>query len=214
MTTPPETTLGAFVPFLKALSNPIRAQIVEFLLSGERCVCEMTGSLDVSQPLVSHHLALLRDAGLVLQRSEGTRTYYSIAWARFDGDLQGFLAAVAELRASSGRDGAASAACLAAEPRQQRPGLICNEKENTVRIKILGSGCANCQKLYLLAAEAADELGVADAELVKVEDFPTIMSYGVMTTPALVIDGVVVLSGKVPPKAEVVALLREAGTAR
>ena len=80
-----------FVPFFKAFCNPTRAQIIEFLLGGERCVCEMTGPLDQSQPLVSHHLALLRDAGLLNMRNEGTRTYYSIDWERFDGDLQGFL---------------------------------------------------------------------------------------------------------------------------
>ena len=87
-----------FVPFFKAFCNPTRAQIIEFLLGGERCVCEMTGPLDVSQPLVSHHLALLRDAGLLSMRGEGARTYYSINWERFDGDLKGFLEHVERLR--------------------------------------------------------------------------------------------------------------------
>jgi DNA-binding transcriptional ArsR family regulator len=87
-----------FVPFFKALCNSTRAQIIEFLLSGERCVCEMTGPLDVSQPLVSHHLALLRDAGLVRMRDEGTRTYYSLDWERFDGDLKDFQGYVERLR--------------------------------------------------------------------------------------------------------------------
>lgn len=87
-----------FVPFFKALCNSTRAQIIEFLLGGERCVCEMTGPLDQSQPLVSHHLALLRDAGLVMMRNEGARTYYSIDWERFDGDLRSFLDHVARLR--------------------------------------------------------------------------------------------------------------------
>jgi len=58
----------------------------------------MTGPLDVSQPLVSHHLAFLRDAGLVRMRDEGARTYYSIDWERFDGDLKGFLEYVERLR--------------------------------------------------------------------------------------------------------------------
>ena len=89
-----------FMPFFKAFCNPIRAQIIEFLLSGERCVCEMTGPLDQSQPLVSHHLALLRDAGLVVMRSEGARTYYSIDWERFDGDLKGFLDCLERLRSA------------------------------------------------------------------------------------------------------------------
>ena len=89
-----------FIPFFKALCNPTRAQIIEFLLGGERCVCEMTGPLDVSQPLVSHHLALLRDAGLLSMRGEGARTYYSIDWERFDGDLKGFLEHVERLRSA------------------------------------------------------------------------------------------------------------------
>ena len=89
-----------FVPFFKAFCNPTRAQIIEFLLGGERCVCEMTGPLDQSQPLVSHHLALLREAGLVRMRDEGARTYYSIDWERFDGDLKGFLKYVERLRSA------------------------------------------------------------------------------------------------------------------
>ena len=89
-----------FVPFFKAFCTSTRAQIIEFLLGGERCVCEMTGPLDVSQPLVSHHLAFLRDAGLVRTRDEGARTYYSIDWERFDGDLKGFLAYVERLRSA------------------------------------------------------------------------------------------------------------------
>ena len=93
-------TMNDFVPFFKAFCNSTRAQIIEFLLGGERCVCEMTGPLDQSQPLVSHHLALLRDAGLVRMRNEGTRTYYSIDWERFDGDLKGFLDYLERLRSA------------------------------------------------------------------------------------------------------------------
>ncbi len=93
-------TIEDYVPLFKALSNATRAQIMEFLLSGERCVCEMTGPLDLSQPLVSHHLGLLRDAGLVNMRDEGARTYYSVNRERFDADLQGFIAHVERLRAT------------------------------------------------------------------------------------------------------------------
>jgi len=100
-----------FVPFFKAFCNSTRAQIIEFLLGGERCVCEMTGPLDVSQPLVSHHLALLRDAGLVRMRSEGARTYYSIDWERFDGDLAGFLDYVQRLRDAPPAPGGVDSAC-------------------------------------------------------------------------------------------------------
>ncbi len=82
-----------------------------------------------------------------------------------------------------------------------------------MKLEILGSGCANCQKLYKLTEEAVRELGVNDAELVKVEDFPTIVAYGVMKTPALAIDGKLVMSGKVPSQAEIVSLITTARSA-
>lgn len=79
-----------------------------------------------------------------------------------------------------------------------------------MKLEILGSGCANCQKLYALTEAAVRDLGVSDAEVVKVEDFPTIMSYGVMSTPALAVDGKVVMSGKVPSQAEVGSIITTA----
>ena len=79
-----------------------------------------------------------------------------------------------------------------------------------MKLEILGGGCANCHKLMTITEEVVRELGVSDAELVKVEDMPKIMAYGVMSTPALVIDGKVVVSGKVPSKAEVTALVTTA----
>ncbi len=100
-----------FLPLFKAFCNSTRAQIIEFLLGGERCVCEMTGPLDQSQPLVSHHLALLRDAGLLNMRDEGARTYYSINWERFDADLSGFIAYVERLRTTPRLQVDATSAC-------------------------------------------------------------------------------------------------------
>ncbi len=108
---PEEHTMEDFTPFFKAFCNSTRAQIIEFLLGGERCVCEMTGPLDQSQPLVSHHLALLRDAGLLNMRDEGARTYYSINWERFDADLSGFIAHVERLRTTPRPLEDASTAC-------------------------------------------------------------------------------------------------------
>jgi len=110
---PEEQTMEDFTPFFKAFCNSTRAQIIEFLLGGERCVCEMTGPLDQSQPLVSHHLALLRDAGLLNMRDEGARTYYSINWERFDADLSGFIAYVERLRTTPRPLEGASTACAA-----------------------------------------------------------------------------------------------------
>ena len=69
-------------------------------------------------------------------------------------------------------------------------------------IKVLGSGCANCKKLEANAWEAVNGLGV-NAAIEKVEDFVEIMKYGVMKTPALVVDEKVVLMGRVAKADEI-----------
>lgn len=66
-------------------------------------------------------------------------------------------------------------------------------------IKILGSGCPNCKRLEQLTQEVAKEMGV-NATFEKVQDIQKIMSYGIMSTPALVIDEKVKVYGKVPNK--------------
>lgn len=79
-----------------------------------------------------------------------------------------------------------------------------------MKVVVLGSGCANCHKLMAITEEAVADLAMPDIELTKVEDFAKIMSYGVMSMPALAIDGKVVMSGKVPSKAEVSSLITTA----
>jgi len=76
-----------------------------------------------------------------------------------------------------------------------------------MKIEILGMGCKKCSDLMDNAKKAATELNI-EAEFVKVEDIKKIMSYGVMTTPALVVDGVVKVSGKLPNVEEIKALLK------
>ncbi len=65
------------------------------------------------------------------------------------------------------------------------------------QIKVLGSGCRNCEITAKVISQAAQEAGV-DIELEKVTDIAQIMGYGVMSTPGVVVDGVVVHSGGVP----------------
>lgn len=76
-------------------------------------------------------------------------------------------------------------------------------------IKVLGSGCAKCNELEAATKAALAELGM-DATIDHVTDFAQIASYGVMTTPALVVDGKVVSYGKVLKQDEVKALLQKA----
>ncbi len=74
------------------------------------------------------------------------------------------------------------------------------------KIEILGTGCPKCKKLAEHAESAARELGI-EYELIKITDINEIISYGVMMTPALVIDGEVKSLGKVLPVDEIADLL-------
>lgn len=84
------------------------------------------------------------------------------------------------------------------------------EKDKTLPgIKVLGGGCEKCNQLEAATTEALKELGIND-EIQHVRDFAEIATYGVMTTPALVVDNKVVSYGRVLSKKEVVELIRKA----
>ena len=78
----------------KALSDPVRLRLLSLIAShegGEACVCDLTGPFDVSQPTISHHLKVLREAGLVGSERRGTWVYYWVlppALAKLSGLLQ------------------------------------------------------------------------------------------------------------------------------
>jgi len=76
-------------------------------------------------------------------------------------------------------------------------------------VKVLGTGCAKCKKLYAEAEKAVAASGVA-ASLLKVEKIDEIMKFGVMSTPALVVDGEVKCSGRIPQVPEIVSWLTTA----
>lgn len=81
-------------------------------------------------------------------------------------------------------------------------------KNEGAAVKILGTGCAKCNELEAATREALTELGM-DANIDHITDFTQIAAYGVMTTPALVVDGKVVAFGKVLKKDEVVRILQK-----
>ena len=74
-------------------------------------------------------------------------------------------------------------------------------------IKVLGTGCAKCKKLAANVEAAALELGI-DAKIEKVEDLQQIMEYGVMSTPALVVNDEIKFMGKVPKVADLKKYLK------
>jgi small redox-active disulfide protein 2 len=77
-----------------------------------------------------------------------------------------------------------------------------------MEIKIFGPGCAKCVLTEKVVREALSELGIK-ADIERVSDINTMVEFGVMMTPAVVIDGAVIFQGRVPKKDEVVAVLRK-----
>jgi small redox-active disulfide protein 2 len=74
------------------------------------------------------------------------------------------------------------------------------------KIQILGTGCPKCKKLFEAAQRAVGEAAI-DAEVTKVEDINDILSFGVMMTPALAVDGEVKVVGRVPNSKEIIQLI-------
>jgi ArsR family transcriptional regulator, arsenate/arsenite/antimonite-responsive transcriptional repressor len=71
---------AAIAPLFKALGDPVRLRLMSMIAStSEVCVCDLTGAFEVSGPTISHHLRVLREAGLVDSERRGTWVYY---WAR------------------------------------------------------------------------------------------------------------------------------------
>jgi small redox-active disulfide protein 2 len=75
-------------------------------------------------------------------------------------------------------------------------------------LKILGTGCPKCKKMAEVVEEAAKSLGI-EYNIEKVTDIQQIMAYGVMMTPALVVDGVVKITGKVPSSDEIKKMIQQ-----
>lgn len=78
---------GDLARTFKALSDPVRLRLLSLIASdegGEACVCELTGAFDLSQPTISHHLRVLREAGLLTSERRATWVYYRVVPERLD----------------------------------------------------------------------------------------------------------------------------------
>lgn len=91
----------------KVLSDPVRWRIVEALAAEELCVCHLVDDLDSPQPLISHHLKVLREAGLVESEKHSYWTYYRLDVGAFDA----LASRIAELVEPNGRSRARRACC-------------------------------------------------------------------------------------------------------
>ena len=82
-----ETSAAGLARVFKALGDPVRLRLVSLIGAregGEVCVCDLTSAFDLSQPTISHHLKVLREAGLIESERRGTWVYYRLVPAALD----------------------------------------------------------------------------------------------------------------------------------
>ena len=200
--------LEARAKIVKAMAHPTRLFIVDQLAeTDEKCVCELTEMVGADMSTVSRHLAVLKGAGILQDEKRGSQVYYALrvpCVMRFFEGVESVIrcnaAGQQELVASCDREGPLA---NRREPVSHPP---IERKADMKRVQVLGPGCPNCAKLAEAAETAAREVGV-EATIEKVTDIGQIVSFGVMTTPALVIDGEVKVVGKIPSVEEIKELL-------
>ena len=154
---------------LKALSEETRYRIIEVLLKGEICACKIPALIGRTQSNTSMHLSKLVELGLIQYRKEGKTSPYSIK------DKQLY-----EIFSMFGY------------------GLVKKNKgdETIMKIELLETGCASCMGLEENIREALQQTG-KKAEITIINEFNEIIKKGVMSTPAIIIDGKVKSSGHV-----------------
>jgi len=82
-----ETAAAALAPVFKALGDPVRLRLISLIgarQGGEVCVCDLASAFDLTQPTISHHLKVLREAGLIDSERRGTWVYYRIVPAALE----------------------------------------------------------------------------------------------------------------------------------
>lgn len=115
---PPVVSDPRLLTLLQALADEKRLRILEALTGGEACVCELQDTLELGQSLLSHHLRVLREAGLVHDRKEGRWIHYSVV-PDVLGEVEARLAA---LRVPSSLPSGAGGGKEADAPAMPRPG--------------------------------------------------------------------------------------------
>ncbi|MQA78076.1 MAG: metalloregulator ArsR/SmtB family transcription factor [Streptosporangiales bacterium] len=91
-----EAEASELAPLLKAIADPVRLRLLSLIAcheGGEACVCELTGAFELTAPTISHHLKVLREAGLIAAERRGTWIYY-----RADGRVLGRISALLAAR--------------------------------------------------------------------------------------------------------------------
>ena len=152
---------------LKALSEETRYRIIEVLLKGEICACKIPVLIGRTQSNTSMQLSKLVELGLIQYRKEGKTSPYSIKDKRVYEIFN--LLGYGSIKKTT-------------------------ENETIMKIELLETGCASCMGLEENIREALKQTG-KKAEIIIINEFNEIVQKGVMSTPAIIIDGTIKSSG-------------------
>lgn len=190
MTTAEKNLLKRKADVFKALGHPTRLRIVEKLAHGQCCVCEFVNEADCDFSTISGHLAVLQKAGVVTSEKKGREVHYSLAMPC----VSNFATCIEE--------------ALRKQLSEHWAMFNPKEMEGDMEIKVFGPGCKKCKSTEEVIREVIKEAGL-EATVTKVSEIQEIAAAGIMSTPAVVVDGDIKSTGKVPSKAEVKSWLAQ-----
>jgi|GEM_PF-16372 len=195
-----ESLLDRKAEIFKALSHPVRLAIAEKLADRPRCVQEIAGWFGCTRTNVSKHLGILRQSGIVKDRKEGLKVYYSLNFEC----LEPFLKCL---------DGT-----LREETRNRYERWCCqngasgrgaeSSGKRKWTIQVLGTDCPDCLELENRAEKAALSAGL-EFEIIKLGEMEDLLALGTAITPSLALEGEILFEGQVPSVDEIAAVFKK-----
>jgi thioredoxin type arsenate reductase len=195
-----ESLLNRKAEIFKALSHPVRLAIAEKLADRPRCVHEIAGWFGCTRTNVSKHLGILRQSGIVKDRKEGLKVYYSLDLEC----LEPFLKCL---------DGT-----LREETRNRYERWCCqngasgrgaeSSGKRKWTIQVLGTDCPDCFELENRAEKAALSAGL-EFEIIKLSEMEDLLALGTAITPSLALEGEILFEGQVPSVDEIAAVFKK-----
>jgi ArsR family transcriptional regulator len=195
-----ESLLNRKSEIFKALSHPVRLAIAEKLADSPRCVQEIAGWFGCTRTNVSKHLGILRQSGIVKDRKEGLKVYYSLDLEC----LEPFLKCLDKTLREEIRNRYERWCCLKGPSGRsaESPG------KRKWMIQVLGTDCPDCLELENRAVKAALSAGL-EFEIIKLSEIEDVLALGTAITPSLALEGELLFEGKVPSVHEIAGVFKK-----
>jgi len=194
-----ESLLNRKAEIFKALSHPVRLAIAEKLADRPRCVQEIAGWFGCTRTNVSKHLGILRQSGIVKDRKEGLKVYYSLNFEC----LEPFLKCLDRTLREEVKNRYERWCCLNGTGRGAE-----STGKGKWTIQVLGADCPDCLELEKRAEKAALSAGL-EFEIIKLSEMEDLLALGTAITPSLALEGEILFEGQVPSVDEIAAVFKK-----